>query len=57
MRPKVGDGVYDFNTWHFGVHPQAAVSTQQCPGVLDSPAIQAVMDEYPGRPGVEPAPR
>lgn len=114
MREKVGDGVYDFNTWHFGIHPQAMVSQQQCPNVLhrrtiehshtcdlhahigappfnekypywmhvtgdirrptlkvgdtlvyddgrltvlDSPAVKAIAEKYPGRPGIEPAPR
>lgn len=114
MRARVGDGVHDFNAWHFGVHPQAIVSSQQCPNVLhrrtiehshtcdlhahigappsnenypywmhvtgdirrptlkvgdtlvyddghltalDSPAVKAVADKYPGRPALEPAPR
>ena len=30
----LGDGVYDFNCFHFGVHPQASVSPQECPNVL-----------------------
>jgi len=34
MRERVGDGVYDFNTLHFGVHPQAAVAPHQCPNIL-----------------------
>ena len=34
MRERVGDGVYDFNTLHFGVHPQAAVMPHQCPNIL-----------------------
>jgi hypothetical protein len=34
MRGRVGDGVYDFNTFHFGVHPQAIVAPHQCPNVL-----------------------
>ena len=34
MRDRVGEGVYDFNALHFGVHPQANVSLQQCPNIL-----------------------
>ena len=34
MREHVGDGVYDFSTLHFGVHPQAAVAPHQCPNIL-----------------------
>jgi hypothetical protein len=34
MRERLGDGVYDFNALHFGVHPQANVSMQQCPHPL-----------------------
>ena len=34
MQARVGDGVWDFNTFHFGVHPQAVVSPEQCPNVL-----------------------
>lgn len=34
MRQRLGDGVYDFNGLHFGVHPQAVVSPQQCPSIL-----------------------
>jgi hypothetical protein len=34
MRGKVGDGVYEFNCMHFGVHPNAVVSPQECPNVL-----------------------
>ena len=30
----LGPGVWDFDTFHFGVHPQASVSPQQCPNVL-----------------------
>jgi hypothetical protein len=114
MKPRVGDGVYDFNAFHFGVHPQAVVAPHQCPNdlhrriiehshscnlhvhigappsnetypywmhitgdircpslkvgdtvvydnghltALDSPGVKAVAAKYPGRPGVEPAPR
>jgi hypothetical protein len=34
MRERLGDGVYDFNCLHFGVHPQANVSVHQCSNIL-----------------------
>jgi hypothetical protein len=34
MSGKLGEGMYDFNCFHFGVHPQAAVNTQECPNLL-----------------------
>jgi hypothetical protein len=34
MRGRLGDGVYDFNTLHFGVHPQATICEHQCPNIL-----------------------
>jgi hypothetical protein len=34
MRGRLGDGVYDFDTLHSGVHPQATVCEHQCPNVL-----------------------
>jgi hypothetical protein len=34
MRDFLGEGVYDFNTIHFGVHPQAFVGKHQCPNIL-----------------------
>jgi hypothetical protein len=34
MRDHLGDGVYDFNALHFGVHPQATVGLHQCPNPL-----------------------
>lgn len=34
MRQRLGDGVYDFNCLHFGVHPQAVVGSQQCPSII-----------------------
>ena len=34
MRERLGDGVYDFNCLHFGVHPQANVSMHQCPNII-----------------------
>ena len=34
MQDLLGSGVFDFNTLHFGVHPQAFVGEHQCPNVL-----------------------
>ncbi|MFC2005207.1 hypothetical protein ACFLUY_03170 [Chloroflexota bacterium] len=34
MHERLGDGVYDFNCLHFGVHPQAAVGPHQCSNIL-----------------------
>jgi len=34
MQERLGDGVYNFNALHFGVHPQAAVAPHQCPHIL-----------------------
>ena len=34
MRARLGEGVYDFNCLHFGVHPQASVPPYVCPPVL-----------------------
>ncbi|MCX8022858.1 MAG: hypothetical protein N2745_08820 [Syntrophorhabdaceae bacterium] len=34
MEKRLGEGVYDFNCLHFGVHPQANVSINQCPNIL-----------------------
>jgi hypothetical protein len=34
LRDRLGDGVYDFDTLHFGVHPQAQVAAHQCPSIL-----------------------
>ncbi|MFH1647265.1 MAG: hypothetical protein ABID71_06250 [Chloroflexota bacterium] len=34
MRERLGEGVYDFNHLHSGVHPQASVAPHQCPNVL-----------------------
>jgi len=113
MEKRVGDGVWDFNCFHFGVHPQAIIAPHQCPNALhrrtiehchssnlhvhigapppaenypywmhitgdircptlkigdvflhenghlnalDSPAVKAVADKYPGRPGLRPMP-
>ena len=40
MKERVGDVVYDFDTFHFGVHPQAMVAPQQCPNVLHRRLIE-----------------
>jgi hypothetical protein len=34
MHERLGDGVYNFNCLHFGVHPQAGVGEHQCPNIL-----------------------
>lgn len=34
MQERLGRGVYDFNCFHFGVHPQARVSPHECPNLL-----------------------
>lgn len=34
MAEKAGDGVYNFDTLHFGVHPNAVVPDYQCPNPL-----------------------
>ena len=31
MVGKVGDGIYNFDTFHFGIHPNAKVTKYQCP--------------------------
>ncbi len=40
MRERIGDGVYNFNTLHFGVHPQAFVAPHQCPNILHRRLIE-----------------
>ena len=40
MKPRVGEGVYDFNVFHFGVHPQAIVAPHQCPNDLHRRIIE-----------------
>jgi hypothetical protein len=114
MQEKLGDGVFDFNCLHFGVHPQAQVTEHQCPSILyrrlidhshssnihvhigappatkdyhywmhctgdirtatfrvggklvhdrghltalDHPAVKAIEEKYPGRPGAESGPQ
>jgi len=34
MVKRLGDGVYDFNEIHCGVHPQAIVGAHQCPSLI-----------------------
>lgn len=34
MVEKVGDGIYNFDTFHFGIHPNAKVAPYQCPNDL-----------------------
>jgi hypothetical protein len=34
MYKRLGEGVYNFNALHFGVHPQASVAPHQCPNIL-----------------------
>ena len=40
MHERLGDGVYDFNCLHFGVHPQASVAPHQCPNILHRRLIE-----------------
>ena len=34
METKVGDGIWNFDTFHFGIHPNAQVEEYQCPNKL-----------------------
>jgi hypothetical protein len=34
LRDRLGESAFNFDTLHFGVHPQAHVAPQQCPSVL-----------------------
>ncbi len=34
MHSRLGDGVYDFNALHFGVHPHASVPFYRCPNII-----------------------
>jgi hypothetical protein len=34
LRGRLGESAFNFDTLHFGVHPQAHVAPQQCPSVL-----------------------
>jgi len=40
MSGRVGDGVWDFSAFHFGVHPQATVAPHQCPNTLQRRTIE-----------------
>jgi hypothetical protein len=34
MEGKVGDGIWKFDTFHFGIHPNAAVTEDECPNAI-----------------------
>lgn len=34
LHDRLGESTYNFDTFHFGVHPQARVAAHQCPSVL-----------------------
>lgn len=34
LEKRVGDGVWKFDTFHFGVHPNAVISERECPNEL-----------------------
>jgi hypothetical protein len=34
MEGKVGDGIWKFDTFHFGIHPNAKVTEAQCPNAI-----------------------
>jgi hypothetical protein len=40
MTGYLGEGVYDFNAMHFGVHPQAKIAEHQCPNILHRRLIE-----------------
>lgn len=40
MEGKVGDGIWKFDTFHFGVHPNAQVEEYQCPNTLHRRIIE-----------------
>lgn len=40
MKARLGEGVYDFNCFHFGIHPQAVISPHECPNVLHRRIIE-----------------
>ena len=40
MSIRLGDHVYDFSVFHFGVHPHAKVAPHQCPNNLHRRAIE-----------------
>jgi len=40
MQQRLGEGVYQFNCMHFGVHPQAVIGPDQCPHLLTRRLIE-----------------
>ena len=40
MEGKVGEGVWKFDTFHFGVHPNAKISEYECPNPLHKRIIE-----------------
>lgn len=34
MEEKVGDGIWKFDTFHFGIHPNAKVTEDECPNAI-----------------------
>ena len=40
MKERVGDGVYNMDNLHFGVHPQAFAAPHQCPNILHRRLIE-----------------
>lgn len=40
MEQKVGELVYEFSVFHFGVHPYAEVSPHECPNILHRRVIE-----------------
>ncbi len=40
MENKVGDGIWKFDTFHFGVHPNASVSEYECPNAVNRRIIE-----------------
>ncbi len=40
MEQRLGEGVYQFNTMHFGVHPQALIGPEECPHLLTHRLIE-----------------
>ena len=40
MESKVGEGIWKFDTFHFGVHPNAKISEYECPNPLHKRIIE-----------------
>ena len=34
MEGRVGDGIWRFDTFHFGIHPNAKVTDAECPNAI-----------------------